>query len=71
MYAAHEGHLDMVQLLLQYGMLAEVMFTVTAPRWIPPRYWYHCTALLNLIDILALRMLSDWISAASSAPQCG
>jgi len=31
MYAAHEGHLDMLQLLLQYGMpAAEVMCGVTA-----------------------------------------
>jgi len=31
MYAANEGHLDMLQLLLQFGMpVAEVMCGVTA-----------------------------------------
>jgi len=49
MYAAHAGHLDMLQLLLQYGMpAAEVMCGVTAA----------CTASVHVIGANLLHL---WI----------
>jgi len=50
MYAAHEGHLDMLQLLLQYGMpAAEVMCGVTAACCIGACDWSLSTALISLM----------------------
>jgi len=52
MYAAHEGHLDMLQLLLQYGMpAAEVMCGVTVTCCIGACDWSLSTALMDLIAI--------------------
>jgi len=50
MYAAHEGHLDMLQLLLQYGMpAAEVMCGVTAASFIGACGWSLSTALIAVM----------------------
>jgi len=50
MYAAHEGHLDMLQLLLQYGMrAAKVMCGVTAACCICACDWRLSTALMDLM----------------------
>jgi len=50
MYAAHEGHLDMLQLLLQYGMpAAEVMCDVTAACCIGACDWSLSSALIDLM----------------------
>jgi len=50
MYAAHRGHLDMLQLLLQYGMpAAEVICGVTAACCIGAWNWSPSTALMDLM----------------------
>jgi len=50
MYAAHEGHLDMLRLLLQYGMpAAEVMCGMTATCCIGACDWSLSTALMDLM----------------------
>jgi len=48
MYAAHEGHVDMLQLLLEYGVpAAEVTFGVTAVRCIDACDRSRFTELMN------------------------
>jgi len=50
MYAAREGHLDMLQLLLQYGMpAAEVMCGVTTTCCIGACDWGLSNALMDLM----------------------
>jgi len=48
MYAAHEGHLNMLQLLLQYGMpAAEVMCGLTPACCFGACDWSLSTALMD------------------------
>jgi len=50
MYAANEGHLDMLQLLLQYGMpAAEVICGVTAACFMGACNWSLSAALMDLM----------------------